>query len=109
MTIRYALCAAIALAALAPGCSDDAADGDGEDDDDGGGQTLEPGREVSGCFDCAEAEYCIILVGDGTESYRCAEADCGLGCTCIIADGEKRHAECSSHSCQEGASLLYCG
>ncbi len=105
MTNRHALCAALVLAALVGGCSDDGGGGAGGG---GSGQTLEPGREVTGCFDCADAEYCMIFSGGGAESYRCAEATCGLECPCLIEDGEKRHAECASYSCQDGSGILYC-
>jgi len=109
MVTRLLLCGAIALCTLAwAGCSDDS--GNGDSDDDGDGQTLEPGREVAGCFDCSATEYCMLFVGgDGeTETYRCAEASCGLECDCIKEDGAKRHAECKSYSCQGGSGLLYC-
>jgi hypothetical protein len=109
MSIGRALCAAVAVALLASACSDDGGDGDGEDGDGDGGETLEPGREVMGCFDCSEVEYCIILVADDdTETHRCAEADCGLACSCIVGDGKKRHDECGNYSCQEDSGLLYC-
>ena len=107
MGTRHFLCGALALAALAwAGCSDDS--GDGAEDDDGSGQTLEPGREVAGCFECSATEYCLLFSGGETETYRCAEASCGLECPCIEEDGKKRHAECNTGSCQQGSGLLYC-
>jgi len=105
MVTRLLFCGALALAAFAwAGCSDDSGDGDSDDD---GGQTLDPGREATGCFDCSATEYCLTFVGE-TDTYRCAEAACGLECDCIVEDGGKRHAECKSYSCQEGSGILYC-
>ena len=110
MGTRRFLYYALAIATLGwAGCSDDSGGGDGDSDDDGGGQTLEPGREVAGCFDCSATEYCMIFTGGETDTFRCAEASCGLECPCIEGDGKKRHAECeSAGSCQAGSGLLYC-
>lgn len=83
-------------------CGDDSGAG-------GGGVSNDPGREVEGCFDCTDAEYCLIVSGAEGEDIHCAEAACGVGCECIIEDGGKRLEVCGGQfSCQDDSGILYC-
>jgi hypothetical protein len=80
----------------------------GDDSADGGGVSNDPGREVAGCFDCSDTEYCLVISGD-SEKFHCAEASCGLGCDCIVDDGAARLEVCQTqYSCQDGSGILYC-
>lgn len=100
-------CLPLALGAVSAACgSDGDADGDGDAADDGG-LSLDPGREVEGCFDCSDDEYCLLVVRGG-DLYFCAPTpSCGEACSCLIPDSEERHAECYS-SCQEDSGMVYC-
>jgi hypothetical protein len=73
----------------------------------GDGVSNDPGRPVSGCFDCASSEYCLILSGASDRTY-CATSHCGVECACILADGKSRLAACQQSSCQQGSGILYC-
>jgi hypothetical protein len=81
----------------------------GDDSADGASVSNDPGREVAGCFDCTESEYCLIVSRADGEDIHCAEASCGVGCDCIIGDGGKRLEVCQTqYSCQDGSGILYC-
>lgn len=73
----------------------------------GGGVSNNPGRAVTGCFDCTEREYCLIVSGTADRNY-CASASCGVGCDCIVDDGRSRLEVCEHYSCQQGSAILYC-
>jgi hypothetical protein len=92
----------LALFALLAACGDD---GGGSA---GGDVSGDPGRAVEGCFDCTDAEYCLVISG-ATEEFHCAEADCGIECPCIIEDGGTRLEVCQAQfSCQDPGGILYC-
>lgn len=93
-------CAAIAVFGFVA-CGDSSGSG-------GGDVSGDPGREVDGCFDCTESEYCLILDTDGTQKNHCAEAACGIDCDCTVDDAQGRLEACQNYSCQEGSGLLYC-
>jgi hypothetical protein len=86
-----------------------AACGDSGTGDGGGDVSNDPGREVEGCFDCTDTEYCLIISGAAGDKNHCAEAACGTECDCIIEDGGTRLEVCQTqYSCQDGSGLLYC-
>lgn len=99
------VCAALlglSMVASFAACGDDGGSG-------GGGVSNDPGREVEGCFDCTEAEYCLIVSAESGEDIHCAEASCGIGCECIIDDGGSRLEVCGGmYSCQDDSGILYC-
>jgi hypothetical protein len=35
-------------------------------------------------------------------------AECGVGCDCIVDDGQSRLEVCETYSCRAGAGILYC-
>jgi hypothetical protein len=85
-----------------------AAVGCGSDDGETEGEKLDPGRDVSGCFDCTADEYCMMIDTEAAADQNfCAPNSCGDDCGCLMDDAAKRHDECSS-SCQDGSGLVYC-
>ncbi|NUP07042.1 MAG: hypothetical protein HOW73_13390 [Polyangiaceae bacterium] len=95
----------VLAAALVVGCGDDGGNGGGGEG--GSAVSNDPGRDVEGCFDCADTEYCLVVSGE-TEEFHCAETDCAADCACMIDDGQSRLAVCQAYSCQEGGDILYC-
>ena len=89
-----------ALAAPACGSDDSSAAASGEAD------PLPPGKEVMGCSECAETDYCIDVARQG-DTWFCAPDDCNGACDCLMKDAARRHDECSS-SCQDGSGIVYC-
>ncbi|NUO48466.1 MAG: hypothetical protein HOV80_06385 [Polyangiaceae bacterium] len=83
--------------------------GGSNDDEDGetdGGENLDPAREVPGCYECDETEYCIHVYTDA-ELYYCAPDPCDDECDCLMRDAAKRYDECSS-SCQVDSDMVFC-
>jgi|SRR5688572_4093680 len=103
MSIRATGLGLVGLVFVLAACGDDGSGGSGA-----GNVSGDPGREVEGCFDCTETEYCLIISGE-TEDFHCAEAACGIECDCIMDDSASRLEICQAQfSCQEGSGLMYC-
>lgn len=95
------------MAFLCVACGDGGGSGAGGSGGSGA-VSNDPGREVTGCFECEATEYCLIVSG-ATDVYHCATSDCELDCECFIADGQSRLEVCQTlYSCQEGGDILYC-